>query len=125
MSYLHEIRDSLIAQLTAAGLDVYMMPPVVGNGEPLSNCYATFTDGERIGYVQWSGGIIRWSTCHIPNRTTGTGFCVDSMDEALSFCPNGVRQSDRASVRKWPNWETYWNRDRFSRQYVLVAEGRK
>ena len=103
-------RDALISHLNSLGYDVYMRNP--------SDTYANFTDGTRIGYVQWSDGIVKYSTVHVPNRQVGTGFEASDAEDAIdTICPSWAKR-DAGNVRTWRNWEEV------HREYSLVSKGR-
>lgn len=118
---MREIVDAIHAE----GFDVYM--------RQARDTWAYFTDGKRIGYVQFdrmSG--LNISTAHVPNRQSGTGFRVDrrtngpitrqDMEDAFAFCPAWARADERASVVKWRDWDHFHNHDGFSRDYVKIEK---
>lgn len=95
----------IIKQAKAKGLRVFV-PVKTTLNDPI--CYCYFTDGKNVGYGQAPKGEgISFSTVHVPNRQTGTGYKVDSMEEALGFCPSWASNSDKASVIKFPSWESF------------------
>ena len=94
--------QELINEAMAQGFAVYAP-------EKLKS-YFYFTDGKKIGYCQWDG--IRgcsFSTVHKPCKENGTGFKVDSFQEALCFAPYWAINT--AGVIKFNSW------DEFSRKH--------
>lgn len=92
--------QALINSLKKKGYEVY-------GPEDLST-YIYFTDGKRIGYAQydtWRG--VSYTTVHIPNRYTGTGFGAQDAQAALGFAPHWASQSDRDSVMKYRDFEHF------------------
>lgn len=114
----------IVSHLVLAGFSVYMR-------DPDKDEYALFTDGNRIGYIQWSKPGITMSTVHRPNRTTGTGFAVgepgkmtrENFERAFATAPNWIRGTDLNSVKKWRDWEEFANANDFNREYKLIEIG--
>ena len=109
------------AAIKAAGYQVYMRNP--------SDTYAYYTDGTRIAYIQndrFLGYTI--STTHIPNTSTGTGFHLGSVcmldkenfDRGFMVAPDWAYGRDRASVRKWKNWEHFQNYSAFNKEFIAL-----
>lgn len=93
---IHEVID----QLKEQGLQVY--------GPEKLTSYVYFTDGTRIGYVQHNNvGGVSYSTVHHANKYTGTGFQAQDAEAALGFAPHWASQSNRASVIKFKDFETF------------------
>lgn len=95
----------LIDNLKEKGLQVY--------GPEKLTTYVWFTDGERIGYSQYSNMEgVKYSTVHKANKYTGTGFSAQDVQAALSFAPNWASESDRMSVVKYRDFaefqSKYW-----------------
>lgn len=68
--------EHLISQAKNQGFSVYVP-------EKLTS-YFYFSKDNKIGYCQISRmNGISYSTVHKPNTSTGTGFAVDSFDDAL------------------------------------------
>ena len=88
----------LIDRLKAEGLQVY--------GPEKLTTYVWFTDGERIGYAQYSDMEgVKYSTVHKANTTTGTGFHAQDAKAALGFAPHGA--SDTSTVRKYRDFAEF------------------
>ena len=100
--------------LKTAGFDVYMKDG--------GDTYCYFTDGVSMGYVQHNPRDgYSFSTCHKPNRTTGTGFRVDQSADLVQtakncfvFAPSWASSEDVKSVKKWQGIEDFrsaskWN----------------
>lgn len=66
--------------------------------------YVFLTDGENhIGYAQLGPIGFQFSTVHKPNRETGTGFRVSSLEESLSYAPTWYK----GSVPKYNSFEEF------------------
>jgi len=95
--------QEMIDAIKAKGLAVY--------GPKELTTYVWFTDGTHIGYCQCSQySRTTYTTVHMPNRISGTGFEADSVEEALSFAPSWVHTSDRNSVIKYLDFEHFRSR---------------
>lgn len=90
--------------IKAMGYDVYTPQ------EPYWQTYAFYTDGKRIAYIECDRfGGYKTSTVHVPNKQSGTGFCVDEceplsrelLERAFVHAPNWAKARDRASVVKY------------------------
>lgn len=91
--------QDLIDSIKAQGLQVF--------GPEKLTPYAYFTDGTRIGYVQSARVAgISYSTVHKPCRECGTGFKVDSAQEALAHSPAWAGGSASA-VRKYKDFAEF------------------
>lgn len=116
------------AAIRRAGFDVYI--PVSTDPRPRPLTYAFFTDGVRIGYIQrgdYNYGF-RLTTVHLANVKSGTGFSLTDpfkaleaeeltprvLGEAFIDAPRWATQTERESVRKWKDMETflasYWGK---------------
>jgi hypothetical protein len=92
--------QQVIDNLKGRGYDVYGPAPLT--------TYVYFTDGKRIGYVQYADfSGVKYTTVHRPNRRTGTGFEAVGASQALDFAPHWASQSDRESVEKYENFEVF------------------
>lgn len=92
--------QQLIDSLKEKGYEVY--------GPEKLSTYVYFTDGKRIGYVQYNNvGGTKYTTVHMPNKYTGTGFQAEDAEGALAFAPHWASPSDRNSVIKFQNFETF------------------
>lgn len=110
----------IVSDLQRRGLDVYMMP-TLGGGSPTSNSYACFTDGTRIGYVQWGRGEVKWTSCHQPSREVGTGFEATGAVNAMTMICPGWASHHAGHVKKWSSWEAYHEQSPFHRGYVRIG----
>jgi hypothetical protein len=65
--------------------------------------YAFIVDSaENIGYLQYSNMVgFEFSTVHKPNKQTGTGFSVDSIEQVFIHAPYWAKTYDRESVVKY------------------------
>ncbi len=95
----------LIDSLKERGLQVY--------GPEKLTTYVWFTDGERIGYGQYSNMEgVKYSTVHKANKYTGTGFSAQDTKAALGFAPHWSSESDRQLVVKYRDFaefqSKYW-----------------
>lgn len=107
------MNSQVIKELQKAGLGVYM-------GRP-SDTYAYFTDGVRIGYVQWSKGEVEYSTVHKPSGQVGTGFRANNAEDALRMtCPSWAFHN-AGFVHKWASWEAFQKDSEWNRRYKLVV----
>lgn len=120
MPYRKEVLD----RIRAAGFKVYMRVPA-------RDTWALFTDGKRIGYVQWSRfDGIKLTTAHVPNRQTGTGFQVTligpdplskgNLEAAFAHAPGWADSRDRESVVKWRDWDHFHNANEWNKGYREV-----
>ena len=92
--------QQLIDDIKAEGLLVF-------GPEDLSS-YVFFTDGIRVGYAQYDKREgVSYSTTHKACRTVGTGFKVDSLQEALLFAPAWADNRQRAAVCKYKDFEEF------------------
>lgn len=99
-------------ELVKAGITVYVIEE--------NFTWGYFTDGAGIGYFQ-AGNNPGMYTCHVPNRSTGTGFKMyDFLDVGLAQnivdgCrPHWISNSDMANSKPWGSWEKFarkstWN----------------
>jgi len=93
----------MIDMFKSKGLTVY--------GPKELTTYVWFTDGTRIGYAQCSRyDGVTYSTVHMPNRETGTGFSAKDVEEALSFAPSWVYPPQARSVIKYRDFEHFRSR---------------
>ena len=82
----------LVKKMQSNGLSIY-----VTNWDDNEKPYFHFSDGLNIGYCQYDSLYgIRFSTCHIPNKWCGTGFCLGY-------------QSDYREAFKIPLWGREYN----------------
>ena len=109
-SILHEFVNTLKEN----GFKVYTS----AGDENYSYCH--FVKDNKIGYVQtdYFGGLT-FSTVHIPNKNTGTGFglnninnrvfnpTIEDAEEAFMIAPNWATYEQRNSVVKYESWENY------------------
>lgn len=86
-----------------------------------SGTYAYYTDGTNIGYVQW-GQSPMVATVQIPNHASGSGYVYDDMitPESLEgamkcYVPSWARLSEGTSVRKYRDWDTFHNKDSYTK----------
>ncbi len=92
--------ELLIENLKEKGLQVF-------GPEKLSS-YVFFTDGTRIGYVQYNPvGGVKYSTVHKANKQTGTGFEAQDAQAAMGFAPHWASESDRQSVVKYRDFAEF------------------
>ena len=112
-----------IKTIKTAGFRVFVHGPV----EKATYCY--FTDGVRIGYAQWDSpykGDESLSTVHMPNTTTGTGYkldcpiSADNLPLAFQFVPHWASRQDAATLKKYRDWNAFFNRDSFNSQLLEV-----
>ncbi len=107
-----------IAKVQSLGFNVYM------RNEKDSWLLFTSADDKNIGYLQQERfGGVTLSTVHIPNKTTGTGyqiqhmeddFNVDDLNTCFATAPHWAFNRDRETVRKWRDMAAYiaansWN----------------
>jgi len=113
-----ELLADLADTLKDAGMKIYYTPGR-DNGKAT---YFYFVEGDNIGYCQeaYFGGI-SFSTVHIGNKNSGTGFgltgesgiynpTIKDAREAFIKYPNWANKQDRESVKKYKNWEDYISR---------------
>lgn len=92
----------------------------------LESTYCYFTDGVNIGYAQWGRMGTRVGTVHIPNVQCGRGFVTETditeetLKQAFCIAPSWATSSDRASVRKYKNFEAFIKADRINSELVEV-----
>jgi hypothetical protein len=93
----------------------------------LGSTYCLYTDGVRIGYAQWSRIAVGVSTIHKPNQRTGTGFWYadvlteETLKGALNcIAPDWAYATDRASVKKYRDFNEYLSESKFNRKLVEV-----
>jgi hypothetical protein len=117
------MENEYIEMMKAQGWKVYKRSGLYGR--PSEYCYCT--DGTNIAYAQWSNGQPQVSTVHYPNKQTGTGFqfddriTPDSVRKAMDcIAPSWAKQSDRASVRKYKNWEAFHQSNSFNAELAEV-----
>ena len=85
--------------------------------------YCFFTDGDRIGYAQWSDFRQSVSSVHKPSTVNGTGFQVAeeitkaSLDAALSTI---VPIWARGDVKKYKNMDAYLNASKWNSELIEV-----
>lgn len=114
---LNQIGANVIAALIAEGFDVYQR-----EGE-----WAYFTDGTRIGHVQWSNGTIEFYSVHKPDPYLGTGFGVE-YDDAEPIRVGALRALSHSSgfrgiiPRKWKDWNEFHNSSDWHKGYRKVVE---
>ncbi len=91
--------------------------------------YCFFTDGEHIGYAQWSTSRSSVSTVHKPNKSTGTGFTVadeitrETLLAAMqTIAPHWVSAADRASVRKYRDIDDYLKSSKWNSELTEVVK---
>lgn len=92
--------QQLIDDIKADGLQVF--------GPEKLTSYVYFTDGTRIGYVQYdpmSGE--KFSTVNKPCKQCGTGYRVDTAQQALVIIPSWANSADRSMVRKYKDFEEF------------------
>ena len=93
----------LIDSLKDKNLQVY--------GPEKLTTYVWFTDGKRIGYVQYNGYEgVKYSTVHKANKKTGTGFSAQDAQAALEFAPHWASDADRKSVVKYSDFAEFQNK---------------
>ena len=107
-----------VAMLKAEGWQVWMRNDSITK-RPAQYCFVT--DGTHIAYVQWSDLRPGVSTVHLPNKTTGTGFQYSEeitpqmVREAMQcVAPGWADGKDRASVRKYKDWDEYLHANSFN-----------
>jgi hypothetical protein len=101
-----DLPNEVAGKIAAFGFDVYAPP--VGNR---NRTYLFFTDGTRIGYMQWGDcGGLSLSTVHLPNRESGTGFDAgeipyeftrEQLEEAFAFAPGWSTRTMQKATRKY------------------------
>ena len=105
-----------------AGFRVYMRSP--------KDSWLYFVDdADRIGYAQETrSGFVSISTVHVPNIETGTGFVLDdipslsadNLAKAFVIAPRWATGGQRASVKKWANWEAFKASSPFNADYKMI-----
>lgn len=118
-------RDSFpkaaIALIQSLGYDVYM------RNEADSWCY--YTDGKRIGYVQYSGYRgFSVTTVHKPCLKCGTGFALDEavalnaemLKRAFITAPDWASRHDAAQVVKYRDMDEFLAATPFNKEYKLM-----
>lgn len=86
----------------------------------LSDSYCYYSDGQHIGYVQWSRLAVRVSSVHRGNTQSGAGFIVEDditeqgLRAALALHTPHWAARDSGSVKKYRNWDAFhkanaWN----------------
>ena len=107
-----------VTMLKAEGWQVWMRNDPIAK-HPGQYCFVT--DGTHIAYAQWSDHRPGVSTVHLPNKTTGTGFqfaetiTPDTVCKAMNcVAPAWASDKDRASVRKYTDWNEYLHANSFN-----------
>lgn len=120
---LEQENKHYIDLIKAAGWRVFVRPAT----SPRQNQYCYFTDGEVIGYAQWSDWRPKVSSVHKPNRQTGTGFAVaeeitpETLERAARCTwPAWAIEADRQSVHKYKDWDAFHNKDAFRKELIEV-----
>lgn len=113
--------EHYIGLIKQAGWRVFVRP-----GNPYRTQYCYYTDGDVIGYAQWSSGRPQVGSVHMPNRQVGKGFQMrdeitpETLKEAAQCtCPAWAR-ADRDYVTKYKDWDAFHNKDAFSKELVEV-----
>ena len=113
----------MIELIKACGYRVFIRPNKYGHAPE----YCFYTDGTRIAYAQWSRGESHISTAHMPNTQTGTGYIFANQikAETLAYAlgchsPSWASGSDRASVKKWKDWNTFHQSSAFNSELTEV-----
>ena len=111
-----------IYAIQKAGFRVYMRSP--------KDSWLYFVDdADRIGYAQETrSGFVSISTVHVPNSETGTGFVLDdipslsadNLAKAFVIAPRWATGRQRASVKKWANWEAFKASSPFNADYKMI-----
>jgi len=119
---MNPISQNTIDAIHKAGFRVYMRTPY--------DSWLYFVDdAERIGYAQETRcGFVSISTVHVPNQITGTGFVLDdipslsadNLTKAFVIAPSWEPASQRASVKKWANWEAFKASSPFNADYKMI-----
>lgn len=92
--------QQLIDDIKADGLQVF-------GPEDLTS-YVYFTDGTRIGYAQYDSMFgDKFSTVNKPCKQCGTGYRVDTPEQALAIIPSWAPSADRSMVRKYKDFEEF------------------
>lgn len=115
----------IVEAVAASGFDVYM--------RAARDTYLYFTDGAKIGYLEFSRGYIRRATVHVPNCITGTGYGLDDgftsppaidrawLSHAFINSPCWASARDRDSVRKYRDFEVFAASNAWGGGLKLVA----
>lgn len=123
----HAMPVEAIAAVIAAGFVPYMR-------EPGRDSWLVYTDkeGKNIGVLafDYMGGY-DITTCHIANRTSGTGFVMEDRLDLRQLTPDVLRRGfvhcpgwhsrDADSVRKWPSFESFQLSNTFNGSYKRVS----
>lgn len=112
--------DTMIGLIKSCGYRVFMRDPKAE--------YCFYTDGERIGYAQWSRHSSAYvSSVHMPNKKTGTGYQIDhaitpeTLEKAIKcHTPLWAGQSDAAATKKYKSWEEFHKSSRFNSELFEV-----
>lgn len=100
---MRRLTQEHVDTLKSFGYDVYLF------SDPHWHTYAFFVDDQgRLGHVQRSFGGFSFSTCHVPNKDTGTGFHLndgvtltkENCEQAFVFAPAWAKPSEVRSVVK-------------------------
>lgn len=117
------MNKKIIAKVQSFGFDVYMR-------NPERDTWLLFTDGKRIGYLQYlpmEGFTL--STVHKPNKTTGTGIQVkrhaedfnkEDLERCFELAPGWLPRDGIASITKWRDIDEYRSANSFNVDYRLV-----
>ena len=121
-SGMSHISQETIDAIHEAGFRVFMQTPY--------DSWLYFVDdADRIGYAQETrSGFVSISTVHVPNSETGTGFVLDdipslsanNLAKAFVIAPRWATGGQRASVKKWANWEAFKASSPFNADYKMI-----
>ena len=85
--------------------------------------YCFYTDGENIGYAQWTSHDPGVSSVHKPCKSAGTSYSIsDQINKATlaqalhTTCPDWD-SGNWHNIKKWKNWDEYHNSSNWTKQY--------
>ena len=98
--YIAEGLQEVIQEIKAEGLRVY--------GPEKLTSYVFFTDGVNVGYAQYDmfEGV-KYCTEHLPNSISGTGYVVDTMQQAFGMTYGSVSTEEYKSIKKYKDFDTF------------------
>jgi len=120
-----ETRSYYVNMAIKAGFKVYQQ-------DATKDTWFYYTDGKNIGYCQFPDrDSPMLSTVHMPNRSTGTGYqmldrwedITPSKMHAAMLChsPAWASSADRASVKKWRDWDHFHAASAHNSEYKQVT----
>lgn len=115
------MKTQTIQQIQDHGFRVYMRKP--------SDTWCIYTDGKNVAYFEETNRGFGVSTCHRPNRTTGTGygilreshrFTLNDLRDGFCFAPVWSSRTDHASIVKYNGIEDFRKESDWNAEYKEV-----